>query len=71
MYALIYGVIVDSVFETAKKMLHLLGPGVGPWAIVRASPLLSFRESGTYAAPGKGRARSSTEPRAPNDPGGE
>ena len=31
----------------------------------------SFRQSGTYAAPGKGRARSSTEPRAPNDPGGE
>ena len=24
-----------------------------------------------YAAPGKGRARSSTEPRAPSDPGGE
>ena len=33
--------------------------------------LPSFRQSGTYAAPGKGRARSSTEPRAPNDPGGE
>ena len=33
--------------------------------------LPSLRQSGTYAAPGKGRARSSTEPRAPNDPGGE
>ena len=31
----------------------------------------SLRQSGTYAAPGRGRARSSTEPRAPNDPGGE
>ena len=33
--------------------------------------LPSLRQSETYAAPGKGRARSSTEPRAPNDPGGE
>ena len=37
----------------------------------RCPCLPSIRQSGTYAAPGKGRARSSTEPRAPNDPGGE
>ena len=33
--------------------------------------LPSMRQSGTYTAPGRGRARSSTEPRAPNDPGDE
>ena len=37
----------------------------------RCPCLPSIRQSGTYAAPGKGRARSSTEPRAPDDPGGE
>ena len=42
------------------------------WAVyISIRVLTSFRQSGTYAAPGKGRARSSTEPRAPNDPGGE
>ena len=56
--------VASAESSSSEKMSVVDGLGYRPC-------FPSFRQSGTYAAPGKGRARSSTEPRAPNDPGGE
>ena len=68
----------ESFWAVVKVRSPHTGPGIryiqkmsGIDEFGRCPCLPFIRQSGTYAAPGKGRARSSTEPRAPNDPGGE
>ena len=61
-----WGQPAGPLLHRAKHQKMKVVDGLG-----RRPYLPSMRQSGTYAAPGEGRARSSTEPRAPGDPGGE